>query len=362
MKTKSLKDVVNSTSSSLFAVIVVIMAMFITVACEKDEIAVVNASMDKEPLAVLYSLKVDEDGIIVFKDFAEFNIVIDKLIELDKNERNQWENTIGFKSYMSYIESLLSEFDDIEFDYQIYEILSKYPEDFYLDHLPNEDSSVELLIPTTIYSYFSSSSGMYIIGDTIYRVGKEYVLKTNIEHKNDLMKEDLTSFGNDDNCSKYQSFRYKGEFRTKGCGGHEFLDQTVYDPSWCNNDRRLSLQINTAYVETGSYSYKVTATIKIWGNKKLSCIWVVYKTILNYKNIDCNITYAINGVGGTDSNDADFPDYNSSAEEYNYTRTDNVYNDGNTPLHFIDDYPEITSVSGQYKSRAFTTWSTINCN
>ncbi|MDD3741764.1 MAG: hypothetical protein PHH30_11035, partial [Bacteroidales bacterium] len=73
MRKISLKIVKNTTISSLFAVIVVIMAMFLAIACEKDE-TITNSTIVKDPNTVLFNLKVDEDGIIVFKDFEERKI------------------------------------------------------------------------------------------------------------------------------------------------------------------------------------------------------------------------------------------------------------------------------------------------
>jgi hypothetical protein len=71
MITKILKKGKNSTISSLFAGIVVIMAMFMVVACEKEETVIDKSPSLRDPKSVLYNLKVDEDGIIVFKDYDE---------------------------------------------------------------------------------------------------------------------------------------------------------------------------------------------------------------------------------------------------------------------------------------------------
>jgi hypothetical protein len=281
------------------------------------------------------------------------------LIDLTSDDFKAWEKKIGFLSYRSYSNFILNELSEVEQEDQIFEILSKYPDDIYLGQSKDGDNSVEWKIPTTIYTYFANSERLYIIGDSIYKVFNDCVVHTSIRSKKELQKLEEKCIAG----TNFVTFRYRNNFKNSGCGTNEVIHDTVYNPTGCSDDRRVTFTIETAYVETGPFSFKVTATSDIRGNRKFSCIWVGYKTILNYRNIDCTVLHVINGVGSTDENEANFPDYNSSSDETSYQQTVNVFTEGSSSLYWLGDaVPHITYVRAQFKSRAFTSWALMKCD
>jgi hypothetical protein len=94
MITKILKKGKNSTISSLFAGIVVIMAMFMVVACEKDETSVANQQQTvrkPQPISdmeLMQYLPEVVDGRLVFKDNESYEILINWIsVNQDNPER-----------------------------------------------------------------------------------------------------------------------------------------------------------------------------------------------------------------------------------------------------------------------------------
>jgi len=190
MRKISLKNVKNTTISSLFAVIVVIMAMFMTVACEKDE-TITNSTIVKDPNTVLFNLKVDEDGIIVFKDFEERKIVMDELMKMTTSEIKEWEHKIGFQSYETFLNEAEHQIGESNDKDSFYEVLNNYKEYFYLKTLTNGDVSVERRFPSTLYLQYCNKDGLFIVGDSIFKVGSSSFVFTHINNRAEI--ENLSS-------------------------------------------------------------------------------------------------------------------------------------------------------------------------
>jgi hypothetical protein len=107
MITKILKKGKNSTISSLFAGIVVIMAMFMTVACEKDETSVADQQQTvrkPQPISdmeVMQYLPEVVDGRLVFKTIQDYETTIELLASIGDDNFEKWENHLSFCSMRS---------------------------------------------------------------------------------------------------------------------------------------------------------------------------------------------------------------------------------------------------------------------
>jgi hypothetical protein len=107
MITKILKKGKNSTISSLFAGIVVIMAMFMTVACEKEETSVANQQQTvrkPQPISdmeVMKYLPEVVDGRLVFKTIEDYEMTIEELASIGDDNFEEWERGLSFCSLRS---------------------------------------------------------------------------------------------------------------------------------------------------------------------------------------------------------------------------------------------------------------------
>ena len=100
------------------------MAMFMVVGCEKDESKVDTTAIVKDPHAILHSLKVDDRGRIVFRDFEELSIVSSELEKMTSKERLDWESIIGFKSYNSSLLDAARAINSAETEEEFYQSLA----------------------------------------------------------------------------------------------------------------------------------------------------------------------------------------------------------------------------------------------
>jgi hypothetical protein len=107
MITKNLKKVGNSTISSLFAGIVVIIAMFMVVGCEKDETSVADQQQTvrkPQPISdmeVMQYLPEVVDGRLVFKTIQDYEMAIEELASIGDDNFAEWENDLSFCSMRS---------------------------------------------------------------------------------------------------------------------------------------------------------------------------------------------------------------------------------------------------------------------
>ncbi len=184
MRTKNLKKGKNSTISSLFAGIVVIMAMFLSVACEKDETTVVDQQQTvrkPQPISdmeVMRYLPVVVDGRLVFKDREVF----DKYISWVSNNQSSPQKIIDINHRLGFIsmkeihnigdemlnfDKNLSETKIISL-YEKYEQYTKdYPQVYFL--LEQDGANIYELQTSNVLSFIANKYGIYQIGNSIYR-------------------------------------------------------------------------------------------------------------------------------------------------------------------------------------------------
>ena len=79
---------------------------------------------------------VQGDGSLCFRSTKDYFAVTDSLIKLTDQELNNWEKTMGFVSYRSYVNKFVNEveeaYNDEDFD-KFDQLLNKYAEYIYLD-------------------------------------------------------------------------------------------------------------------------------------------------------------------------------------------------------------------------------------
>ena len=216
MITKILKKAKNSTISSLFAGIVVIMAMFMTVACEKDETNVTDQQQSvRKPqsisdMEVMQYLPEVVDGRLVFKDSVAFDKVITWIAKSQDNP-NRIENmfsSLHFKSmnavfYDGYqllqLQPNTSQEDALKNVEKFTEYLKNYPHVFY--QYNGKDYTDYMMQASNVISYIVNEYGIFQVGKSIYRITytKSYEILDGDTNKIPLVidnsGENLTDYG-----------------------------------------------------------------------------------------------------------------------------------------------------------------------
>ena len=132
---------------------------------------------------------VQGDGSLCFRSTKDYFAVTDSLIKLTDQELNNWEKTMGFVSYRSYVNKFVNEveeaYNDEDFD-KFDQLLNKYAEYIYLD----TDSLVKPFIKSKTYQCITNKDGVFYLGDvknvvdetSVYSIGKERSMSPRISY------------------------------------------------------------------------------------------------------------------------------------------------------------------------------------
>lgn len=240
---------------------------------------------------------VQEDGSLCFRSTEDYFAVTDSLIKLTDQELNNWEKTIGFVSYRSYVDKFVNEveeaYNDEDFN-KFNQLLNEHAEYIYLD----TDSLVKPIIKSKTYQCITNQDGVFYLGDiknvvgetSVYAVGKgrsmspkiSYVITGNTRDVTDVIgyeeysykKADYTKMvisscslvknvvlsdtqGNNTSCVQFQIF-VDGK-RKKGSWKHYSTSYAVKDilckfrniPSAVNGDQTLKCVRDTVFSHPG---------------------------------------------------------------------------------------------------------------
>lgn len=116
----------------------------------------------KSAIDAPYSLRAD--GSLSFRNVDDYFAVTDSLIKLNDEDFVNWENSIGFVSYRSYVDKLTDEVEEAINDSnsdKVSSLLNDYAKFISLD----EDSIVKPNIKSETYRRITNKDGVFYIGD-----------------------------------------------------------------------------------------------------------------------------------------------------------------------------------------------------
>ncbi|MDD3688293.1 MAG: hypothetical protein PHE56_16235 [Bacteroidales bacterium] len=178
MINKILKKGKNSTISSLFAGIVIIMAMFMTVACEKEENSVADQQQSvrkPQPISdmeVMQYLPEVVDGRLVFKDRETLRNYMNWIfINQDNPEKIENINlNLEFISMKQIYDHGLNSLENC--NEPTNDFIKSYPNVFYEEFV--ENSVIQEMQASNTFGYVLNESGIVQVGSIICRVSHNY--------------------------------------------------------------------------------------------------------------------------------------------------------------------------------------------
>lgn len=271
MITKILKKGKNSTISSLFAGIVVIMAMFLSVACEKDESSVANQQQTvrkPQPISdmeVMQYLPEVVDGRLVFKDTTSFMTYKRWIFENQGNPEkiHKINKSLGFVSMKEIYENGIQLLEDNPSEGKAY--IMSYPNVF---HEVKYDNSIiyEMQAPNT-FAFIANSDGVFQWDKNIDRFtyNNYYSIMDGNSSNISVIVEATDLLIDSENISARALF---DETKSE--------QQTSYNNVYFNTDSTTRTTARLVMGSTGYYYYygAITNTQKkvlgVWIGKKLS--------------------------------------------------------------------------------------------
>lgn len=137
--------------------------------------------------------------MLVFANNAEFQETFSKIINMDADERIQWEESANFKSFGRKAEDFLFSIDVENFksSEQIDEFIKDHHDLIQLVDI-NGEPTVETVLYKNPYRNIINEDGVFQISNNIYLVLEDAIVSTDITNKSELSKI---------NSSNYHEFR-----------------------------------------------------------------------------------------------------------------------------------------------------------
>ncbi|MDD3859312.1 MAG: hypothetical protein PHW83_03880 [Bacteroidales bacterium] len=275
MRKKSLKRVGNSTISSLFAGIVVIMAMFMTVACEKDETSVADQQQSvrkPQPISdmeIMQYLPEVVNGRLVFKDEDSFKKVRN-WIGYNQSNPEKIKTIMSFQGFHSMRSIYDIGMQIINTDNEVKDVMlcnldefnsyiNNYKQVFYPTEYDN--STIYEIQTTNLMSYIANEYGIYQVGKIIFRTSyiTEYQIIDGDESKIPIIINDYGTLNSSENIiiNNFINLNQKD------------LNHTYEVPDIPNPTKQRILIRFYSALNGGQWEYE----LRITGQKKTLGIW-----------------------------------------------------------------------------------------
>lgn len=274
----------------------------------------------KSAIDAPYSLRAD--GSLSFRNVDDYFAVTDSLIKLNDEDFVNWENSIGFVSYRSYVDKLTDEVEEAINDSnsdKVSSLLNDYAKFISLD----EDSVVKPIIKSETYRRITNKDGVFYIG---------YL-------KNVVDETSIYAVDNGMTRSVSPKLSYVITNNMRGIEEPIYYKEYLYTKS--DNTKRVittcSIVKNVALTDAqGNSMSSIQFQIFVDG-KRNKRGWKHYSTAYFVKDITClfkNIPLSTN-VDGTVKTSGDFlfehPGQDSAGESKNHTF---VYNLGKSVKNY----------------------------
>lgn len=227
MITKNLKNVVNSTISSLFAGIVVIIAMFMTVSCEKEDRLLQTTTVN---------------NIQTFSSTEEYVAEVNKVANMTYEELCEYENVKGFYSLGRKCDEIYSQanpknFNSREEFVQFVESNSEYIE---LVTDSNNELTLEIKSGFNSNRYLVGEDGLFRISNNLYKVIDNFTIITNNNNIEKIKRINALNYQNYFEDSTIMFPSYVKQPQNKTTAGYYDIDREAI-----NGNEKTKIFMNT---------------------------------------------------------------------------------------------------------------------
>jgi len=253
-------------------ILLIVFLSFLLTNCTKlDTYSDINLPITKTIRLKSMSINLMED-MLHFKDKAEYLDFIQLIRGMDEADYLDWASTTSVVTHRLAYHNLLEEMHSAESESKFYELINSNCDIVYLSEESGEPE-VERTIDNTIYSSITNIKGEFCIGDTVFKVIKNFIVYGPISQIKYL---DLIEI-NDGNESLPSGFLIDQYMYTKnlktGCGD-DLSAEVIYDPSLCKNDRKLKLTMKVSgYSSWDHTEFHVDIEVETKSSYKLFCVW-----------------------------------------------------------------------------------------
>lgn len=210
-----------------------------------------HISADNQEIKDLKSKAIIENGIMKFRDNEHFN----EFLHLKKDDLKSLEKTFGYTSYDSRIDEVIDELALVTTKFEFNLFKKKY-QNYMTTRIWGGEDSYERIIEPNYYTLIANKDGLYIIGNTIYRIIGEYMMFSSVKNVDELLKVQYSELQKNSDKSIFNAHKYISSNNisttvfyensntlksTKSYLGGHFDTGWVTNP---DNDRRVYMSID----------------------------------------------------------------------------------------------------------------------
>jgi len=268
------------------------------IACEKETITDSNTNDDVQDKK---TWKINDvsivNGMMSFEDEKELSSFMSYLSKTEDigSWLDAFEKETGFKSLRTYYFKQLD----------------------YLNEMVNKNEENEEAQETLVFEFVDQNNTYWRIDDEDpenlelvqnYDYGKFYLIANeNLQYMVNDQKRTIPKDLNSNNHKNIDYFYENDEVsKSNFYCVDKLTEEFVKNKPWCKNDRRVKVRA-IVYIPLSFHDFNVNYWLVeagyehvVWGQKKISCVWVNYKTDLDVKNSSARVKLKMDTWGSQD--------------------------------------------------------------
>ncbi|WP_321287813.1 DUF4848 domain-containing protein [uncultured Sunxiuqinia sp.] len=187
---------------NLFAMVAIVLTIFS--ACQKDELAVEQS--ETVAFTQEQSEVYEESGYLVFRTLEDFNRILLEIEKMEDTEKEEWENSLNFKSAETFRNETNDLADNIKTQDEKNSFVKKYSDFFRI----SEDLDIRYKFYATGLASVLNEDGIIKIENSLYKFSreKEYIILDGDQEQLSKFKDNSLKSAqvDDDNVIVFESF------------------------------------------------------------------------------------------------------------------------------------------------------------
>lgn len=158
--------------------ILLLVPIIFIISCSKEKHET-ETIQNKNKASLLKSEK-----ILVFSNLSEYIKTLKKVVSMTDEERKNWETSQGFRSFGITCDEIYKAANPESFNSikQFNELVARNEGFIYLEKLPNNELSLEIVAIKNISRYLANSNRQFQIGTTVFKVMNAGVVSTSVDN------------------------------------------------------------------------------------------------------------------------------------------------------------------------------------
>ncbi len=230
-----------------------------------------------------------QKGMLVFKSNEEYALSMSILANMAEEELVSFENKIGFTSLHTAYGNLYNLIETGIDSSDLYLFAQKNPKFFEITKNADGEDELSEINGDPVFQRICDASGMFLKENKAYRVMRKSLISTDLSHIAELKSitmEQLASKSIDLSLYTVTDLFGNAENSKEDKVGEYDEATALKDLKWCSDDRKVVVELKAQrdwYPDRAQSSS--FASFKVYGKRKIACVWTRYKTHLTATDV-----------------------------------------------------------------------------